>query len=58
MYMAVLIWMHVTIMQMQQLMAAQYRMVALEESRRAATREQARIRHKRFVGDGVAYTRD
>ena len=45
-------------MQMQQLMAAQYRMVALEESRRAATREQARIRHKRFVGDGVAYTRD
>ena len=43
---------------MQQLMAAQYRMVALEESRRAATREQARIRHKRFVGDGVAYTRD
>ena len=45
-------------MQMQQLMAAQYQMVALEESRRAATREQARIRHKRFVGDGVAYTRD
>ncbi|RAN33643.1 P-type conjugative transfer protein TrbJ [Hyphomonas pacifica] len=45
-------------MQMQQLMAAQYRMVALEESRRAATREQARIRHKRFVGDGVAYTRN
>ena len=45
-------------MQMQQLMAAQYRMVALEESRRAATREQARIRHKRFVGDGVAYARD
>ena len=45
-------------MQMQQLMAAQYRMVALEESRRAATREQARIRHKRFVGDGVAYSRD
>ena len=45
-------------MQMQQLMAAQYRMVALEESRRAAIEEQARIRHKRFVGDGVAYTRD
>ena len=45
-------------MQMQQLMAAQYRMVALEESRRAASREQARIRHKRFVGDGVAYSRD
>jgi len=45
-------------MQMQQLMAAQYRMVALEESRRAASREQARIRHKRFVGDGAAYSRD
>jgi P-type conjugative transfer protein TrbJ len=45
-------------MQMQQLMAAQYRMVALEQSRRAATREQARIRHKRFIGDGVAYSRD
>ena len=45
-------------MQMQQLMAAQYRMVALEESRRAAIEEQARIRHKRFVGDGFAYTRD
>ena len=45
-------------MQMQQLMAAQYRMVALEDSRRAATREQAWIRHKRFVGDGVAYSRD
>ena len=45
-------------MQMQQLMAAQYRMVALEESRRAAIEEQARIRHKRFVGDGVAYSRD
>ena len=45
-------------MQMQQLMAAHYRMVALEESRRAAIEEQARIRHKRFVGDGVAYSRD
>ncbi|MBU2607678.1 MAG: P-type conjugative transfer protein TrbJ [Alphaproteobacteria bacterium] len=45
-------------MQMQQLMAAQYRMVALEESRRAAIEEQARIRHKRFRGDGVAYSRD
>ncbi|MEH6742771.1 MULTISPECIES: P-type conjugative transfer protein TrbJ [Alphaproteobacteria] len=45
-------------MQMQQLMAAQYRMVALEESRRAAIEEQARIRHKRFRGDGVAYRRD
>ena len=45
-------------MQMQQLMAAQYRMVALEESRRAAIEEQARIRHKRFRGDGVAYRRN
>jgi P-type conjugative transfer protein TrbJ len=45
-------------MQMQQLMAAQYRMETLEKSRRAAIEEQARIRHKRFVGDGVAYTRD
>jgi len=43
---------------MQQLMAAQYRMVALEESRRAAIEEQARIRHKRFRGDGVAYRRN
>ncbi|WP_321489036.1 P-type conjugative transfer protein TrbJ [uncultured Hyphomonas sp.] len=45
-------------MQMQQLMAAQYRMETLETSRRAAIEEQARIRHKRFVGDGVAYSRD
>ena len=45
-------------MQMQQLMAAQYRMVALEESRRAAIEAQARIRHARFRGDGVAYRRD
>ena len=45
-------------MQMQQLMAAQYRMVALEEPRRAAIEAQARIRHARFRGDGVAYRRD
>jgi P-type conjugative transfer protein TrbJ len=45
-------------MQLQQLMAAQYRMETLEASRRAATREQARIRHERFVGDGAAYSRD
>ena len=45
-------------MQMQQLMAAQYRMETLETSRRAAIEEQARIRHQRFIGDGVAYTRD
>lgn len=45
-------------MQMQHLMAAQYRMIALEDSRRAAIEEQARIRHERFRGDGVAYTRN
>tara|TARA_R110002110_G_scaffold68080_2_gene184692 strand:- start:19539 stop:20267 length:729 start_codon:yes stop_codon:yes gene_type:complete len=44
-------------MQMQQLMASQYRMVAVEEARRAAIEEQARIRHQRFRGDGSAYTR-
>tara|TARA_R110002049_G_scaffold66453_1_gene173405 strand:- start:5964 stop:6686 length:723 start_codon:yes stop_codon:yes gene_type:complete len=45
-------------MQMQQLMAAQYRMEAVEASRRAALEEQARVRHERFRGDGAAYTRD
>jgi P-type conjugative transfer protein TrbJ len=45
-------------MQMQQLMAAQYRMIAVEEARRAAIEEQARIRHQRFRGDGSAYTRN
>lgn len=45
-------------MQMQQLMASHYRMVALEEARRAALEEQARVRHERFRGDGSAYTRD
>ena len=45
-------------MQMQQLMAAQYRMEAVEASRRAALEEQARVRHKRFRGDGAAYTRN
>lgn len=44
--------------QMQQLMAAQYRMETLEASRRAALEEQARVRHQRFRGDGAAYTRD
>jgi P-type conjugative transfer protein TrbJ len=45
-------------MQMQQLMAAQYRMEAVEASRRAALEEQARVRHERFRGDGAAYTRN
>ena len=44
-------------MQMQQLMAAQYRMTSLEETRKAAITQQARVRHQRFRGDGVAYTR-
>lgn len=44
-------------MQMQQLMASHYRMVALEEARRAALEAQARERHQRFRGDGSAYTR-
>ena len=43
--------------QMQQLMASHYRMIALEEARRAAIEEQARTRHQRFRGDGSAYTR-
>lgn len=45
-------------MQMQQLMAAQYRMSAVEHARRAAIEEQARVRHERFKGDGSAYTRN
>ncbi len=45
-------------MQMQQLMAAQYRMSAVEQARRAAIEEQARVRHERFKGDGSAYTRN
>lgn len=45
-------------MHVQQLMAAQYRMVAIEQARRAAVEEQARIRHQRFKGDGAAYTRN
>ena len=44
--------------QMQQLMAAQYRMETVEASRRAALEEQARVRHDRFRGDGAAYTRN
>lgn len=45
-------------MQVQQLMAAQYRMSAVEAARRAAIEEQSRIRHERFRGDGAAYTRN
>jgi P-type conjugative transfer protein TrbJ len=45
-------------MQVQQLMAAHYRMVATEAARRSAIEEQARIRHSRFRGDGIAYTRN
>lgn len=45
-------------MQMQHLMAAHYRMIAVEESRRAAIQEQSRLRHDRFVGGDAAYARD
>jgi len=45
-------------MQMQTLMVAQYRMIAVEEARRSAIEEQARIRHERFRGDRSAYTRN
>ncbi len=45
-------------MQMQQLMAAQYRAEALEAARRAAIHEQAREFHTRFMGERSAYGRD
>lgn len=45
-------------MQMQQLMAAHYRMLATEQARQLAIEEQARIRHQRFRGDGTAYSRN
>ena len=45
-------------MQMQTLMAAHYRMIAMEEARRAAIEEQSRVRHERFVGGRSAYTRN
>ena len=45
-------------MQMQQLMAAQYRAEALEAARRAAIDEQARELHRRFMGTRSAYSRD
>lgn len=46
------------LMQMQQLMAAHYRMMATEQARRNAIEEQARTRHNRFRGDGAAYSRN
>lgn len=45
-------------MQMQQLMAAQYRAEALEASRRAAIEDQARTLHQHFMGTRRAYVRD
>lgn len=45
-------------MQMQQMMAAHYRMIAMEEARRIAVEEQSRVLHDRFSGDGAVYTRE
>lgn len=45
-------------MQMQQLMAAQYRAEALEAARRAALEDQARELHRHFLGARRAYGRD
>lgn len=45
-------------MQMQQLMAAQYRADMLERARRIAIEEQSRVLHDRFRGAGSAYTRN
>ena len=45
-------------MQMQQLMAAQYRAEALEATRRAAIEEQAREIHRQFMGERSAYARN
>ena len=44
-------------LQTQQLLAAQYRAETIERSRAVAIEEAARVRHERFVGDGVAYSR-
>ncbi len=44
-------------MQIQQLMATQYRAEALERARRLALEREARVRHQRFVGGSSAYTR-
>lgn len=43
-------------MQMQQMMAAHYRMLAMEESRRIAAEERSRVLHDRFSGSGTVYT--
>jgi P-type conjugative transfer protein TrbJ len=45
-------------MQMQQLMAAHYRMIATEQARKNAIEEQGRVLHNRFRGDGSAYSRN
>ena len=45
-------------MQMQQLMAAQYRAETLEAARRAAIEDQARTLHQHFMGTRRAYVRD
>lgn len=45
-------------MQMQQLMAAHYRMMATEQARQNAIEEQGRVLHNRFRGDGSAYSRN
>lgn len=44
-------------MQLQTLLAASTRADALESARAVATREQARARFERFMGDGSSYTR-
>ncbi|WP_299410375.1 P-type conjugative transfer protein TrbJ [uncultured Roseobacter sp.] len=44
-------------MQLQTLLAASARADALESARAVATREQARARFERFMGDGSSYTR-
>jgi P-type conjugative transfer protein TrbJ len=43
-------------LQLQSLMAAQYRAEALNKARSVATQEEARLRFDRFLGDGAAYS--
>ena len=43
-------------LQTQQLLIAQYRAEAIEQSRAVAIEEAARVRRVRFIGDGAAYT--
>ena len=43
-------------LQMQQLLAAQYRAETLDGARKLMAKEAGRERMARFVGDGVAYT--